>query len=281
MNKLTKSFVILIVGMIIVGFAVSCTPKIVVEPYSLDLTTLLADADVKIVDPYTESPTAATNLITAVVPWTSTVCANLYKLGEGIFENIEDACGICPTCEGKTTVVMNAVPFQDQWQDFPLYLPEQPEGIEWKNYNRVRVRVRYYYDDFEEFDPANNKVMVSFIFDPNSADWRGPQNTPSECFNFGKLYADCTHNPRCNIMFKAFNLTNGRRPGEENTEEDELPFGSRDGANGASSERGSLVFLEKAPPVIMFQNADVAAAYIEITEITFFRIEPERRKKSL
>ena len=281
MKNLTRLLVIAIVAMLVVGFATGCKPTIVVEPYSLDLSTLLADADIKIVDPYRESPTAATSFVSAVVPWTSTVCANLYKLGDGIFADKEGSCGICPTCEGKTHVTMNAVPFQEQWQDFPIYLPELPEDIEWKNYNRVRIRVRYYYDDFEEFDPANNKVMVSFIYNPNAADWRGPQNNPDECFNFGKLFADCTHNPKCNIIFKAFNLTNGRRPGEEDTEEDELPFGSRDGANGVSSDRGSLVFLEKAPPVILFQNADVAATYIEITEITFFRIEPEKRRRSM
>ena len=271
MKNLSKMLVIAIMVMLIAGFATSCKPKIVVEPYSLDLTTLLVDADIKIVDPYSESPTAATSLMSAVVPWTSTVCANISKLGEGIFEGKDDACGICPTCEGKTFVAMNAVPFQEQWQDFPIYLPEQPEGIEWNKFNRARIRVRYYYDDFEEFDPANNKVMVSFIFDPNAKDWRGPQNGPDECFMFGKLFADCRHSTKCNIIFKQFNLTNGIRPGEEAVEEDELPFGSRDGASGVSSNRGALVFLEKAPPVILFQNADVAVSYIEITEITFFR----------
>ena len=281
MKKLVKLLAVAILAALTAGFAASCKPKIVVEPYSIDLSTLLVDADVQIVDPYSESPSAATNLISAVVPWTSDICANLYKMGEGIFADKEDACGICPTCEGKTHVVMNRLAHVEQWQDFPIYLPEQPEGIEWEKFNRARIRVRYYYDDFEEFDPANNKVMVSFIYDPNARDWRGPQNNPDECFMYGKLFADCRHTPRCNIMFKQFNLTNGRRPGEEDVDEDELPFGSRDGASGASSNRGALVFLEKAPPVILFQNADVAAAYIEITEITFFRIEPERRKRSM
>ncbi|MDR2964679.1 MAG: hypothetical protein LBU88_02770 [Treponema sp.] len=252
------------------GFITGCKPKIVVEPYSIDLSTLLADADIKFVDPYSSSPPPATNLISAVVPWTSTICANLYKLGDGIFEDKEDACGICPTCEGKTHVVMNSMAHIEQWQDFPIYLPEMPEDIEWNKFNRVRIRVRYYYDDFEEVDPANNKVMVSFIHNPDG-DWRGPQNNPDECFMFGKSIDDCRHSTKCNIILKQFNLTNGRRPGEESVEEDELPFGSRDGASGVSSNKGALVFLDRPPTIILFQNADVAVAYIEITEITFFR----------
>jgi hypothetical protein len=188
------------------------------------------------------------------VPWTSDECANVDKLGDGIFEGKDDACGICPTCEGKTTVVMNGEPFERPWADFAIYLPEFPEDINWMGFNRVRVRTRYYYDDFIEFDPANSKVMVSLIYDPEG-DWRGPAEGPGP-----------------NTPLKAFNLTNGRRPGEEDFEEDEIPYGSRDGASGISSERGSFVFLEKAPSIILFQNADAEVAYAEVTEITFFFI---------
>jgi hypothetical protein len=271
MKKIIKLTVIIFAVILVAGFAVGCKPEIVVEPYSVDISTLLADADFEFVNPYTGTPSAATNFISAVVPWTSAVCANIYKLGDGIFEDKDDACGICPTCEGKTHVVMNRIPHTEQYQDFPVYLPEMPEGIEWKNFNRVRVKVRYYYDDFEEVDPSNNKVMVSFINDPN-INWRGAENGPDECFMFGKPIANCGHHNKCNVILKQFNLTNGRRPGEEDLEEDELPFGTRDGASGVSSNRGSMVFLEKAPTAILFQNADSEVAYIEITEITFFHI---------
>jgi len=224
MRKLTKMLVIAFVAILVIGFAGSCKKKIVGnDPYTIDLSLL------------------------PQVAWPSDICANEDKLEIG-----EERCEICPTCEGKTTVVMNADPLERQWADFAIFLPEFPEDINWAGFNRARVRVRYYYDDFIEFDPANSKVMVSLIYDPDG-DWRGPSEGPGP-----------------NTPLKAFNLTNGRRPWEADFEEDALPFGSRDGASGISSNRGAFTFLTQAPSVILFQNADANVAYIEVTEITFF-----------
>jgi len=232
MKNTMKALAFVLIAVLAVVLIAGCNakkPVVMNDPYTIDLSLL------------------------PQVPWTSTICANEDKLGDGIFEGKDDACGICPTCEGKTMVVMNAEPLEGTWVDFPIYLPPFPEDIDWSGFNRARARVRYYYDDFNELDPANSKVMVSLIYDPEG-DWRGPADT------FGP-----------NTPLKAFNLTNGRRPGEEDLEESEIAMGSRDGASGISSEKGSFVSLDKAPSIILFQSAsDPGVAYIEVTEITLF-----------
>ncbi|MDR2964678.1 MAG: hypothetical protein LBU88_02765 [Treponema sp.] len=248
MKNLSKLMVIALVAVLVIGFAAGCkkTPT-GNDPYTIDLSLLLKDADGK-------SNQGSTNLVSALVPWPVDFCTNEEYLDDGIFLGMTDVCGICPTCEGKTTVVMNPDPLEKTWADFALYLPEFPADINWAGFNRARVKVRYYYDDFVTFEPRNSAVMVSLIYDPDG-DWRGPAEGPGP-----------------NTPLKAFNLTNGRRPGEEDAEEDELPYGSRDGASGISSERGSFMFLDKAPSIILFQNADSNVAYVEVTEITFFFI---------
>ena len=247
MRNLTKMLVIALMVVMVIGFAGSCKRTSVVknDPYTIDLSLLLKDAEGK-------SNQGSTDLVSAVVPWPVDFCTNEEYLDDGIFLGKTDACGYCPTCEGKATLVMNPEPLERQWSDFALYLPPFPEDINWAGFNRARVRVRYYYDDFVTFEPRNSAVMVSLIYDPDG-DWRGPAEGPGP-----------------NTPLKAFNLTDGRRPGEEDAEEDEIPFGSRDGASGLSSERGAFMFLEKAPSIILFQNADSNVAYIEVTEITFF-----------
>ena len=159
---------------------------------------------------------------------------------------------------------MNTEPLPNQWADFAIYLPPFPETIQWLSfgkpptYDRIRVRVAYYWDDMEEQDYKNSMVMVSLINDPEG-DWRGPPEGPGP-----------------NTPLKAFNLTKGPEPG---VPEDELPFGSRSTAGGISSPRGTSCMLTQAPSIILFQNANPDVEWIEVLEITLLKGEEEEEKE--
>ena len=130
---------------------------------------------------------------------------------------------------------INAKPFEKNYDDFPIIFPAWPANIDWTNFNRAIIRVKYYYDDMEEIDPSDGQAMVSLVYDI-TGDWRGPEmgpgpNTPLKHFNLGG-YSGSLH-----------------------------------------LENGARIRLERAPEMILFQNSNVNVSFIELTELVFFRAE--------
>ena len=130
------------------------------------------------------------------------------------------------------TITRNLEPFENQLDEFPILFPEWSDDIDWSYFNRIRVRARYYDSDLRELLPRNAMGIVSLIYDPD-VEW-----------------GDLPEDTDTNTPFRAINLM---------------------GHSGAvSMEGGAVLFLDKAPLVILFQNATPDVAFIEVTEITFF-----------
>jgi hypothetical protein len=132
-------------------------------------------------------------------------------------------------------LTINAQEFPNTWADLAIKFPKWPDNIDWAYLNRIRVNVKYYYDDMDEIEQQDGMAMVSLIYDVDD-DWRGPEMGPGP-----------------NTPLKQFNLGGG--------------------SGNIHTEEGSRLFLDKAPGMILFQNSNVNVAYIEVTEITFFRAE--------
>jgi len=135
----------------------------------------------------------------------------------------------------KLPHTINPEEFEKNWDDFMIVFPPWPNNIDWAFLNRIRVQIRYYWDDMEEIAPADTNAMVSLIYDLNG-DIRGPADGPGP-----------------NTPLKHFNLMG--------------PSGT------IHSEGGARLFLDKAPSAILFQNSHERVSFIEVTEITFFRAE--------
>ena len=135
------------------------------------------------------------------------------------------------------SLARNSEPFESQWEDFPVYLPEWPFEIDWEHFNRIRVKVKYYGNNMEEINPDIGKATVSLIYDPEG-NWK-----------------DSPEDDDTNVPFKAFNLM--------------------ESSENISTDEGEKLSLEKMPLIILFQSGNPNVAYIEVTEITFFWSEEE------
>ena len=130
-------------------------------------------------------------------------------------------------------LTINPQEFTKSWEDLAIVFPPWDENIDWSYLTRVRIKAKYYWDDMEEIDPSDGLGMVTLVYDVNG-DWRGPEMGPGP-----------------NTPLKQMNVG---------------------GASGTiHTDRGSRMFLDRAPGMILFQNSNVNVSFIEVTEITFFR----------
>jgi len=83
----------------------------------------------------------------------------------------------------------NEAAFTKSWDDFLVEFPVWPANINWANFNRVIVRIKYFDANNQEIPQADSQVMVTLIYDPKG-DIRGPENgtgpnTPLKVQNVG------------------------------------------------------------------------------------------------
>ena len=125
--------------------------------------------------------------------------------------------------------VRNEAPLAARWADHFIPFPEFPVDV--TQFQRLTVKALYFDEDGEEITQGDGNVMVTLIYDPDG-DWRGPEMGPGP-----------------NTPVKEFNVG---------------------GFSGmVSTDRGTRIRLNRAPGGILFQNANAAVRYIEVTEIKF------------
>jgi hypothetical protein len=127
----------------------------------------------------------------------------------------------------------NANAFTKNYDDFLITFPAWPSNINWSNFNRIIVKVKYFGANGNEIRQADGQAMVVLIYDP-AGDIRGPEmgagpNTPLKEFNLGG------------------------------------------GSSSLHRDAGGRLNINKAPGAILFQNSNVNVRFIEVQEITFFR----------
>jgi hypothetical protein len=125
--------------------------------------------------------------------------------------------------------VKNPEPFTKNYDDLMILFP--PIDLDWTEYPRITVTVKYFGADGTEINQGDGNAMVSLIYDI-TGNIRGPDmgpgpNTPMKEFNIGG-YSGTVH-----------------------------------------KERGSRSRLTKAPQAILFQCSNVNVKYIEVTSIIF------------
>jgi len=128
----------------------------------------------------------------------------------------------------------NAAPFTKQYDDLLIEFPAWPSTINWANFNRVIVKVKYFDASNKEIPQGNDKALLSIVEDPKG-DIRGP--------------GDAVPSP--NIPFKTFNVGGSY--------------------SSVSKDTGAAVKFTKAPGAILLQNASDSVKFIEVQEITFFK----------
>jgi hypothetical protein len=127
----------------------------------------------------------------------------------------------------------NATAFTKNWDDLLIEFPAWPASVNWTNFNRVVVKVKYFDADNKEIAQSDSRVQVVLIYDPKG-DIRGPENGPGP-----------------NTPLKVQNVGGG--------------------SSSISRDTGTALRLTQAPGAILFQNNTTAVRFIEVTEITFFK----------
>jgi hypothetical protein len=128
----------------------------------------------------------------------------------------------------------NAEAFKARWDDLMIVFPAWPATINWPNFNRVVVKIKYFDANNREIRQQDGQAILSLVEDPNG-DIRGPG----------------TEGPSPNIPYKTYNVGGG--------------------SSSISRDTGAMVRFTKAPGAILIQNADANVKFIEVQEITFFR----------
>jgi len=87
----------------------------------------------------------------------------------------------------KLPAVRNTKPFAKQYDDFFIRMPNL--GINFNQYPRVLITVKYFNAAGQEIEQGDDNIMVVFVVDPDG-DWRGPAmgpgpNTPLKEFSLG------------------------------------------------------------------------------------------------
>jgi len=129
----------------------------------------------------------------------------------------------------------NPTAFTRNYDFFVIHFPEFPENINWSNFNRVIVRVKYYRANGNEIRQGHGMAITSIFYDYDAA-------SPN-IFNAG-----------ANVPAREDNI-------------------GLTGPNAISRDGGQRITLNRAPGGIVLQNADEAVRFVELVEVTFFRAQ--------
>ena len=127
----------------------------------------------------------------------------------------------------------NTAAFTKNRDDFLVRFPAFPDNINFSQYTRLIVRIKYFDAGNNEISQDDGQAMATLIYDP-SGDIRGPENGPGP-----------------NTPLKTFNIGGP--------------------SSSISRDTGMVLRINSAPAAILFQNTSINVKYIEISEITFIK----------
>jgi len=128
----------------------------------------------------------------------------------------------------------NAAPFTRAWDNFFIQFPPWPANINWSNFNRAIIRIKYFDENGVEIRQSDSRAVAILVYDPA-----------------GDIFGLPNGGPSSNIPLKELNVGGG--------------------SGMVHRDNGARISLDRAPGGINFQNNDLSVRFIEVTEITFFR----------
>jgi len=129
--------------------------------------------------------------------------------------------------------VRNPTAFTRNYDYFVVHFPEFAGNINWSNFNRVIVRVKYFRANGNEIRQGHGNAITTIFYDFNPSS--------PDIFSLG-----------ANVPVRSENL-------------------GLTGPSDISRDGGARASFNRAPGGLVLQNASETVSFIELVEVTFFR----------